>query len=337
MANAKGQKPPRLLELTISASVRRRLEHLLKAYPIPSAKTVSRYLGELIRLVAELDIEILSAILRFASDPESESALLIRNSPLGKPLPKTPLTGDREPKPNHIPENFLIGLSLLLGRPIAFPREKKGELVANLVAVPGLGTSVSNAGYLVPLDLHADLVHLGDNMPAFVLLLCLRRDPTGSAKTFLVDARDVLASLDKRDIEILRNANFRIELPESFIGDLEGERFSSPMPVISGPDFAPQINGEFNSTIALNEPARHALDALKSAARQPGLAQVLELQEGDCIVLRNRAVLHGRSCYQPQFDTDERRWLQRTYVMADTWQARHAMRNSAFLLDGAFL
>jgi len=312
------------------------LEEMLQKFPVPTPETLSQYRAELLRVIVQLDTEILEAILKLGFDPSTESALLIKNSPLGRALPGTPLDGGRCLKEDYVSENFVSALGILLGQPVAFPREKKGELVANLVPLPDQGHSVSNAGYLVPLDLHSDLVHLGANTPAFVLLLCLRGDPHGEAKTFHVDARDVLARLNPEELEVLRTPRFRIELPASFAADGE-ERLSPPMPVVTGPAFAPQLNGELNSTHALDQSADRALRALRAACYQPGVARPLDLRDGDCLILRNRAALHGRSTYSPQFEGDDRRWLQRLYVMADVWQARHAMKGSSFLLDGLFM
>ena len=322
--------------VSLSSEAKGRLEDLLRRFPVPTPEAVGRHRAGLLRAIVQLDTEVLEAVFGLGVDPHSESALIIKGSPLGKLPPVTPLDGGRCLKEDYVSENYLLALGLLLGQPVAFPREKKGELTPNLVPLPEEGYSVSNAGYLVPLDLHSDLVHLGSNTPAFVFLLCLRGDPRGDAKTFHVDARAALALLDPADVSVLRTPRFRIELPASFAADGE-ERLSPPMPVVAGPAFAPQLNGEFNSTRPLDERAARALGALSEACRQPGVASALDLRDGDCLVLRNRAALHGRSPYSPQFEGAARRWLQRLYVMADVWQARHAMKGSPFLLDGLFI
>lgn len=329
--------PATLQNVYIPTRLRDKLERLLKDLPLPTPENLPMLRARLLRVIARLDIDTLDAILKLNQTPTSESGLLIRNAPLGLPLPKTPLDGAIASKPKNVTENFLVAVGLLLGQPTAFRREKNGELVPNIVPVPGHGDYISNEGYQVPLDFHNDLSHLGQHAPGYVLLLCLRGDPRHEAITYHVDVRDVLPLLDARDVEILRTPSFRIELPASFITDEGSERFSPPMPVISGPDFAPQISGEFNSTVPLDERAARALRALEDACRRPGVAHAIDLREGDCLVLRNRAALHARSVYNPQFERDDRRWLQRLYVMADLWQSRHAMRETTCLLDGTFL
>jgi L-asparagine oxygenase len=324
MSEVSQQNASALKTVSLSSESKGRLEDLLRRFPMPTPEAAGQHRVGLLRATVQLDTEALEAVFTLSFDPHSESALLIKNSPVGELPPGTPLDGDRCFKGHDVSENYLLALGFLLGQPVAFPREKKGELAANLVPLPEQGYSVSNAGYLVPLDLHSDLVHLGQNTPAFVFLLCLRGDPRGEAKTFHVDARAALALLDPADVSVLRTPRFRIELPASFAHDGE-EHLSPPMPVVAGPAFAPQLNGELNSTRPLDERAARALSALGEACRRPGVTSALDLRDGDCLILRNRAALHGRSAYSPQFEGDARRWLQRLYVMADAWQARHAM------------
>lgn len=315
----------------------RNLDRDLRRLPLPRTDTVATHTVELLRLVSRFDEENLRAILNFATDAREPSGLLIQDCPLGEPLPPTPVSGGRAVKDNYVAENFSLLIASLLGHPAAFTNEKAGELIANLIPLPGRGHSVSNEGYSVPLDLHSDLVHLGPHTPAFVILACLRGDVRGEAITFHVDARDVLSLLDPEDVAVLRQPRFQIELPASFQrSEGNGRSLSDPMPVISGPSYAPQIAAEFNSCRPTDEHAARVLTALERACRAPGVATGINLQSGDVLLLRNRAALHGRSPFSPQFDSGKQRWLQRLYVMADLWAVRHAM-TSTHLLEGAFL
>lgn len=313
------------------------LNRELRDLPLPRHDTVDTHTISLFALLARLDKQILQVLLTFAHNPLGPSALLLQGCPLGEPLPPTPLSGTQIVKGNYVAENFLLLLGLLLGHPVAFSNEKAGEIIANLIPLPGRGRSISNEGYSVPLELHSDLVHLGVYTPAFVILLCLRGDVRGEAITFHVDVRNVLPLLDAEDVAALREARFQIELPASFQQDKNNAKsLSAPMPIISGPAYAPQIAAEFNSCRPQDERAARALAALERVCRRPGIATGVNLQAGDALLVRNRAALHGRSPFSPQFDTGTQRWLQRLYVMADLWPVRHAM-SSTHLLEGAFL
>jgi L-asparagine oxygenase len=326
-------------ELRLSDANKDWLNRHLRAFPQPDASTPHLHRVELLRTILQLDDELLGPLLEFGRDPAAPSGLLIRNVPLGAALPKTP-TGSAKctGKPDAITENFAVALGLLLGEPVAFSMEKEGELVPDIVPVYHNADSVSNEGYRVALKPHSDLAHLGLHAPAFVILLCLRGDPRGEAVTYHIDARDVLPLLDAADLAALREPHYRIEIPASFkAAAATGEQLlSAPLPLLSGPDFAPQLVAEFNSTYPLGDRAARALRALESACMQPGVAHEIRLQDGDCLLTRNRAALHGRSPYRPRF-SGRQRWLQRLYVAADLWPSRHAMGVSYRVLNGAFL
>lgn len=324
-------------ELRLSTAKRHWLNRRLREFPLPDAGSPHLHRVELLRIMLRLGDEVLGPLLEFGRDPCAPSALLIGNSPLGAPLPKTPTGGHkRAVKSDAVTENFVVGLGLLLGEPVSFSMEKEGELVPDIVPVRRNADSVSNEGYRVSLKPHSDLIHLGSHAPAFVILLCLRGDPLEEAVTSHIDARDVLPLLEPSDVAQLRQPRYRIEIPASFQGAADAPLLSTPMPLLSGPDFAPQLSAEFNSTHPLDGRAARALKALEAACQRPGVAHEIRLRTGDCLLTRNRAALHGRSTYRPRFSGNQR-WLQRLYVASDLWPLRHAMGGSYRVFNGAFL
>ncbi|MFI9202815.1 TauD/TfdA family dioxygenase [Streptomyces sp. NPDC053048] len=69
---------------------------------------------------------------------------------------------------------------------------------------------------------------------------------------------------------------------------------------------AAELTGE-----ALPPQRRGGLEALKQVLGRSDLRFVLPLEEGDCLVINGRRVLHGRTGYDGYADIDRRRCLVR--------------------------
>ena len=252
--------------------------------------------------------------------------------------------GRQQVEKDAVSENFLFMLGLLLGQPCGYRPETADGLVMNLVPDVGRRGTRSSAGYEVPLDYHVDLIHLGAHTPDMVATLCLRGDPAGEAVTYCIDARDVAGLLSEKAKATMREPLYRIELPESCFDGGAGAAgprgreawFSEPMPLLLGPDELPQISAEFNSTVGTTPEAGDALRELQRVCKEPGLAHEVRLTSGTALIIRNRASLHSRSTYRPEF-SGAQRWLQRLYVTSDLWKSRGALAPGSCVLEGAFI
>ncbi|MFD9405846.1 TauD/TfdA family dioxygenase [Streptomyces sp. NPDC059989] len=72
---------------------------------------------------------------------------------------------------------------------------------------------------------------------------------------------------------------------------------------------------------------RAAIDALEEVLSRPGLSRTLAPAEGDCLVLDDRRILHGRTAYEDHAPLERRRCLIR--VMAAERPGRAADASSA--------
>ncbi|MEU2392322.1 TauD/TfdA family dioxygenase [Streptomyces sp. NPDC007369] len=64
----------------------------------------------------------------------------------------------------------------------------------------------------------------------------------------------------------------------------------------------------------LSPPQRRAVDVLRAVLARPGLVLALPLSQGDCLVLDDRRVLHGRTAYADHPDPGRRRCLIRVML-----------------------
>ena len=256
------------------------------------------------------------------NDPMSSPALLLKNWPRDKEdeLPNTPLEGEYCVNTSTwMSAASLLAVAQLFGEPYAYKAEKRGRLIHDVVPVPGREHSLSNEG-AVDLDLHSEIAFL-QFRPHCILLVCLRGDMRGEAKTTVASAMAICRHLGPEILAVLREPVYQIRDPQSFDSSLGVERWSEPAPILIGPNSSPEICINFNGVRATTPPASRALEEVHCVLKLPGIVQSVRLTPGDMLVIDNRRALHGRTPFTPQFDGRDR-WLRRCYTRTGLWQGR---------------
>lgn len=314
-------------EIVLTDDVRDDLGRDMPAFPDPTLD-IDRSLARLHAVFARLPVEQLQAILDFGRHADTPGVALVRNLPVDPRLPDTPVDGGPSTeKTTFVAECVLLGVSQLLGEPMGVSTEKNGRLVHDVVPVSTGASTQTNQSSHVFLNFHNDIIHDGTGRydvsnPDFLVLNCLRQDPGGEAVTCYADARDISRRLDPRVLATLREPVFRLNAPGSYVRDVAGgaEVFSDPVPVISGPDWAPEITVSANGVRGLTTAAEHALAQLQEACR--GVAHEIALRPGTALLINNRKGLHARSQFTARHDGRDR-WLQRTYLRRNLWNIRY--------------
>ncbi|MEV4740503.1 TauD/TfdA family dioxygenase [Streptomyces sp. NPDC049555] len=316
-----------LIEIALPDDVRDGLGAALAAEGEPTAD-IDRAMTRYLQIFAQLPTDLLQRILDFGRHCDTPGVGYLRNLPVDAHLPATPADGrpSRE-KTTFVAEGVLLGLSGLLGEPVGFATEKDGQLVHDVVPVPGGAMTQTNQGSSVFLNFHNDIVHDAGGRydlasPDFLVLSCLRADHEGVAGTYYADARDICRAVDAPTLEILRSPLFRMNAPGSYVRDVAGgvDVLSDPVPMISGPDAFPEVSAAANGVHPMTEEAGAALDRLQVACRQ--VAHEVFLRPGQALLINNRKGLHARSQFTARYDGRDR-WLQRTYVRRNQWDIRH--------------
>jgi alpha-ketoglutarate-dependent taurine dioxygenase len=140
--------------------------------------------------------------------------------------------------------------------------------------------------------------------PSVVMLLCVRPDPQGG-DTMLVRVRQILDCLDAADIARLRrpiypNGLGRVALLFDMADGRIGARFNLA-------DL--QFNAERSDTV-VDSACLDAAVRFAAAADHLALLSPFRLQAGDCLVLDNAVLLHGRTA----LPRDSRRLLKRIRI-----------------------
>jgi L-asparagine oxygenase len=188
-------------------------------------------LAQLWQASSILPVEIVQDLLTYQADPSAPAALLMTGVPIDVDLPATPDEYARPPyKTGSISERALLLIAMLLGEPVGYLAEKGGVLVQDIFPTRTQRNTPSNESSAVPLGFHTELVfspaapeqpyHVG--APDFVLVLGLRCPVDRLAATLLVQARDICQRLSDRQLACLRESNYKLMAPYSFIRSGDG-------------------------------------------------------------------------------------------------------------------
>jgi len=240
-------------------------------------------------------------------------------------LPPTPFVEGSVQQSVTVPAACLMLVALALGDPVAFAGEKSGALLHDVVPVFGAEDTQSNMGSCV-LRFHTENAFHAYR-PDFVLLLCLRQDPSAEVGLRVCAVSQVVPARSEHTKLALSRHEFVTSAPPSFSGGAGSADLTHPVLSWAGPD--PDIRVDFAATRAVTAPATTALRKLGKTFEVAALT--FRLRPGDLAVLDNRRVVHGRKNFHPWYDGRDR-WLQRVYVHADLRRSRSLRPHDGYVL-----
>lgn len=230
-------------------------------------------------MVADLDAQGWAVVPGLALDPDN--AALLR---LGRRLGQVSLNGYKPDAPDAEPEG--VKRVEALSQPKLDPANE-----------PVLSTTHRHFG------LHTDDFFTAQPV-RWVLMHCWQPDPTGGGRSLLADVRQIVPRLSAGALQRLQQPDF--PGPAGWQPILQATargwqvRFNHRDMVAFAACFGP----------ALAPDQRAALDELDEVASV--VASSLQLAPGDCLVVDNHRVLHGRTA----FDAHSHRLLKRLRVNA---------------------
>lgn len=255
--------------------------------------------------------DVYDAVVGFADDAGRSGALLVRGVPVGE-LGRTPDHPTQATSKDSVSEMNLLTVARLLGQPVGYLPEHGGDLVQNIVPVRASEQRQVSTSSKVELMFHTEAA-FHPHRPHYLLLLCLRGDRDGVARTTLASVREVAPLLDPVTRDVLAQPRFRTAIDESY---LAGGRscLGEPAPVLYGDPSHPHVLFDADLMVGTDLQAQRALDQLSTvvAAHHTGVV----LESGDMLIIDNTVAVHGRSPFTPRFDGFDR-WLQRTFVVSD--------------------
>ncbi|MFE0811086.1 TauD/TfdA family dioxygenase [Streptomyces sp. NPDC058794] len=264
----------------------------------------------------------------FRRDSGPDGGMLLRGLPVDSMgLPPTPAVNGSVQREPSLGAAVLLTVACGLGDPGAFRPEKNGALVQDVVPVPGMEEFQGNAGSTLLTFHNENAFH--DHRPDFVMLLCLRADPTGRAGLRTACIRQVLPLLSDRTVDALWAPEFITAPPPSFNLSGPGEAAG---PVLLGDPSDPDLRVDLAATEPVTERAAEALRELQ--AHFDATATTHRLVPGELAIVDNRVTVHGRTEFTPRYDGTDR-WLQRTFVLTDLRRSRAMRPADGYVLGDA--
>lgn len=267
-----------------------------------------RLAGHLGRL---LPAAVHDALVDFADAPHDSGALLLRDMPVGA-VPPTPLLPTAPTGKDLTSELSLLTVARRLGQPVGYLPEHGGTIVQNILPTPAAADRQVSTSSKVELMFHTEAA-FHPHRPRFLVLLCLRGDPDGRARTTLASIREVLPSLSLRTRRVLFERRFRTAADESYVGG-RPTQLGAPVSVLAGDWDRPSMVFDADLMVGTDEEADRALHELAAATAAHHTGVVLGA--GDLLVVDNAVAVHGRSPFVARYDGTDR-WLQRAFVVAD--------------------
>jgi L-asparagine oxygenase len=261
------------------------------------------------RRAGSLSASVRDQVDAFRLDAAPSGCLLLKGMPIGE-LPPTPATPTAITSKTRATELLILSVGSLLGEPVGYQPEHGGDVVQNLVPVHSSSTRQTSTSSKVNLMFHTEAA-FHPHRPKYLLLLCLRGDP--SARTTVASVHAALPHLSDDVVDVLFQTRFRCAVDESYLHG-RANSLGAPMAVLCGDRANPAMVFDEDLMVGTDEVADAALRALGSAlsARHDGIV----LEAGDLVILDNDMVVHGRSPFEPRFDGTDR-WLQRAMVVTD--------------------
>jgi L-asparagine oxygenase len=257
----------------------------------------------------DLPLEVDEALLRFTVAPPRAGALLLRGLPIG-PLPPTPPAPAAPVDKDLATELVLLTIARRLGQPVGYVPEHGGRIVQNIVPTRNDADRQTSTSSRSNLMFHTETA-FHPHRPRYLLLLCLRGDPT--ARTTLASIHDVMDRLPDDMVEMMFEPRFRTAVDVSFLGGRTNQ-LGPARPLVTGTRTEPTFVFDAELTVGTDTAAEDTLVAVRKAIDEVTTWVVLE--PGDLLIVDNNVAVHGRSAFTARFDGTDR-WLQRSFVVTD--------------------
>jgi alpha-ketoglutarate-dependent taurine dioxygenase len=181
-------------------------------------------------------------------------------------------------------------------------------LIQNILPVHKTENDQISTSSKVTLALHTE-TSFHPYKPDYVMLLCLRGDPT--AVTTYANIDDIIEYLDNETISYLQDPVYLTGIDKSFReSDKEYRQVKLPILKKVGRN---EYNFNYDEDLMYptNILASMAIDKLAEAVCK--CVKEIVLEAGDLLIIDNNKTIHGRKPFQPRYDGTDR-WVQRMLV-----------------------
>ncbi len=214
---------------------------------------------------------------------------------------------------------------LLKVYPVTYQGENNGELFRHVMPIQANINGKTSQGSKYPLGMHVDNCYLPltpenersyySACPEFMSLFGLRHNVSLPTKIIILD--EVLSKLGNRIIAQLKKPEYIVSKPDSFSS---GAKFYLPLLVEDNDGI---FYGRFDQDFVhpTSNKSEYALNCFIEELHNSTPHNIL-VKSGDCLLLKNQRVMHGRDGFLPKFDGTDR-WMLRVFGVSNLSKVYH--------------
>jgi Fe(II)/alpha-ketoglutarate-dependent arginine beta-hydroxylase len=257
---------------------------------------------------------------------EQDGVALVRGCPIESDLRATPAHWSETPEaaPATVHEIVALLIASLLGDPFGRVAQQAGRVIQDVVPAKTFRPERRDSSFSAGLDWHSeDAFH--ECRPDYLALFCLR-NPDSVATTYAEMSELELTAADR---SLLFDAEFIIRPDDAAVVTARPHTARSyaltdappKVATLFGDPGRPYIRLDPSYTDVPDSAAHHeAYRRLCAAADQA--TRSVHLRPGDCLLVDNLRVVHGRAAFHPRFDGADR-WLKRVGITRNLRQYGH--------------
>ena len=242
------------------------------------------------------------------SNPAFQTAIVVENLAIGK-FGATPADGLQPADKCITSEAVILGIAGLLGFPLGYSNEKRGEIVQQVVPIDSPKTNLNSNASRQRFGFHVDNIFIKPDYRQQVIgLLCLRNP--SQAATLLLDLPDLVNAMTEEMFDWALQPNCRFPVSASF--DVGGKQLlTEPRSILyTGRDGMLRINANAYNMRGVTEDDNAMITKFSELTNSINHHRLV-LEPGQMLLFRDDFAMHGRE----PFEGD--RWLQRVYVRFD--------------------
>lgn len=285
------------------------------------------------QLSQKIPERIKNILLNFAKYGSETGFLLIKGLTLNDAtLPKTPSHN------NKIGETTILSriqaiLINILGDMISYQAEGEGRLFQDIVPIKNMSDMQTSTSSNFNLEMHTEQA-FSKLRPDILSLACIRSDP--NAFTYILPVKSIINNLSLEDKQLLYEPLWDIGIDLSFQRNkykfIDGV-IRGPIPILKGTIVKdtiiqkdikdPKIVFDYDLMKGKNDVANTMIEKIYDIYIKYRIEH--NLQQGEIIFIDNNRALHGRSCFQPNYDGNDR-FLVRCFVTFNLEKSAYARK-----------
>ena len=255
-------------------------------------------------LSSELPKSMQIFLKNFMNENLFDDVAIIKNLPYDKEI-ETP-----DDNSHFIGEKTILSrcqtiINEFIGEMVSYEGEAHGRLFQDMVPNKQLMSTQTSLGSKIELELHTEQA-FSELRPDFLCLSCLKGDT--QAKTYYLHVRDIINNLSNEEVELLKQKLWKIGVDLSFAMNGCSNDIRGPLSILTEKD----LLFDQDLMIGINDKSKTIIDKIIDIYYKFRKFHVLI--PGDCLIINNRRLVHGRSSFKPKFDGTDR-FVIRSFIL----------------------